>query len=105
MSIRPIDFNGMIQRTTDVGTIKHQEDVKPVVDQQNIQVQVTRKEDAAAHQVQDSAESAKMGNDADAKEEGKGQYMSYGRRKGSDKKKSDGKVTLKKATGSFDIKI
>ena len=105
MSIRPIDFNGMIQRTTDVGTIKHQEDAKPLVDQQNIQAQVTRKEDAAAHQVQNSAESAKTGNDADAKEEGKGQYTPSGRKKTSDKKKSDGKVTLKGTTGSFDIKI
>ena len=99
MSIRPIDFNGMIQRTTDVGTIKHQEDAKPLVDQ------VTRKEDAAAHQVQDSAESAKTGNDADAKDEGKGQYTPSGRKKAPDKKKSDGKVTLKGTTGSFDIKI
>lgn len=32
MSIRPIDFNGMVQRTQDVSTLKQNEDNKPVFD-------------------------------------------------------------------------
>lgn len=104
MSIRPVDFNGMIQRTTDVGAMKSQEDAKPLVDQQNIQMQVQRQEDAIAHQVQNPSESAKAGTDADAKEEGKGMYMHFGGKK-KDKKKSDGRVILKNNAGGFDIKI
>lgn len=37
MTIRPVDF-ATIQRTDDVGMMKHQQDAKPVVEQQNIQV-------------------------------------------------------------------
>ena len=29
MSIRPVDFNGMIQRTQDVSTLKQNEDNRP----------------------------------------------------------------------------
>ena len=36
MSIRPVDFNGMIQRTQDVSTLKQNEDNRPVVEQQTI---------------------------------------------------------------------
>ena len=32
MSIRPVDLNGMVQRSQDVGTLKQQEDAKPMVD-------------------------------------------------------------------------
>lgn len=38
MTIRPVDF-ATIQRTDDVGMMKHQQDAKPVVEQQNIQVE------------------------------------------------------------------
>ena len=44
MSIRPVDMNGVIQRTQDVGTLKQQQDMKPMVDQQNIQIEVQREE-------------------------------------------------------------
>ena len=74
MSIRPIDFNGMIQRTDDVGVLKHQADSKPIVDQQNIQAQVTKNEQAIQHQVVDPENTERLNNHADAKEEGKGAY-------------------------------
>ena len=38
MSIRPVDLSGMIQRTQDIGNIKHAEDSRPVADQYNIEV-------------------------------------------------------------------
>lgn len=104
MSIRPIDFNGMIQRTEDVGVIKHQADNKPLVDQANITVQIEHNEDVAAHQVQTTAQSGTAKNDRDAKDEGSGVYVPIGGRKKA-KKKSDGKVTKKAPSGGFDIKI
>ena len=39
MAITPIN-NVMIPRSADMNLIKHQEDTKPQIDQQNIQVQV-----------------------------------------------------------------
>ena len=41
MTIRPVDF-ATIQRTDDVGMMKHQQDAKPVVEQQNIQVEIKK---------------------------------------------------------------
>ena len=43
MTIRPVDF-ATIQRTDDVGMMKHQQDAKPVVEQQNIQVEIKKQE-------------------------------------------------------------
>ena len=38
MAIGPVTLNGMIPRTQDFSTIKQQEDNKPFVEQQNIQM-------------------------------------------------------------------
>lgn len=107
MSIRPIDFNGMIQRTEDVSSLKHQEDAKPLVDQQNIQTQVEQKESAALHQVKEKDDSQGAQNHADAREEGHGQYYAPGVRKKSkqEEKQQPGRVIKKSAGGVFDIKI
>ena len=97
MAIGPIDM-AMIQRTNDV------EMYKPVVDQQNIQMQVDQREDVLSHQVIHSQNSDKAKNDADAREEGHGQYRS-----GSSKRKKaaadKGRVIRKANIGGFDIKI
>ena len=44
MSIRPVDFNGMIQRTQDVGNLKQNEDSRPAVQQQNIEIKQEKQE-------------------------------------------------------------
>ena len=51
MSIRPVDFNGMIQRTQDVSTLKQNEDNRPVVEQQTIFSQEMKKVEQNLHQV------------------------------------------------------
>ena len=50
MAIAPINY-ATIQRTADIETFKNQQDTKPMVDQQNIQVQVDHREDVLHHQV------------------------------------------------------
>lgn len=105
MLIRPIDLNGMIQRTDDVGVIKHQEDVKPLVDQQNIQAQIVQNQHLLLHQVQNANASEKTKNEADAKDEGKGNYYSSQKKKKNAKKQSDGKVIKKNDVGGFDMKV
>ena len=56
MSIRPVVLNGMIQRTQDVGNLKQQEDNRPIVEQQNIQIEQQKHEDQLTHRVQDPEE-------------------------------------------------
>ena len=70
MTIRPVDLNGMIQRTQDIGNIKHQEDAKPLVDQQNIQSTVVKEENKLAKQVNHSDNADHEDYRYDAKEKG-----------------------------------
>lgn len=105
MSVRPVDFNGMIQRTNDVSQMKTQEDQKPMVDQQMIQHQVSAREQQILHQVVQSNESSQMDNHADAREEGKGKY--YKNESSRKKQKSDSaeRVINRQSSGGFDIRV
>ena len=75
MTIRPIDLNGMIQRDDDVSILKKQEDSKAMHDQQNIQMQVNKREDELAHRVVHADQSQNARNNADAKNEGRNKYQ------------------------------
>lgn len=105
MSIRPVEFNGMLQRTDDVGTMKQQQEHKPLVDQQNIQVQLAKQEANASQQVVTANQSEKLNNQTDARKEGKGQYQASDKKKKKREMPSEGKVVKKNAFHSFDIKI
>ena len=72
MSIRPVDFNGMIQRTQDVSTLKQNEDNRPVVEQQTIFSQEMKKVEQNLHQVVHAREKENAGYRYDAKEKGNG---------------------------------
>ena len=70
MTIRPVDF-ATIQRTDDVGMMKHQQDAKPVVEQQNIQVEIKKQEYHDASQVKHKDNASKEEERFDAREEGR----------------------------------
>lgn len=103
MTIRPVDLNGMIQRSDDVGLIKKQEDAKPLHDQQNIQIQVDKREDELAHVVLEAENTTELFNDSDAKDESKNKYTQNAAVKKKTKKQD--KVVKKSFSGGFDIKI
>ena len=102
MGIRPVELNGMIQRMDDVGMIKKHEDAKPFLDQQNIQMQVNKREDNLAHTVLHPDNTSNLKNDSDAKGESRGTYYKSA---GKKKQKKQEKVIKKEVTGRFDIKI
>lgn len=104
MAIRPIDY-AMIQRTSDVESIKRHEESKPMADQQNIQVQVENREDKLRHQVLDPQDSNQAKNDADARDEGKGKYLAPKGDKKKRKSQHDEGQVVRKHSGGFDIKI
>lgn len=106
MSIRPVDISGMIQRTDDVGILKHQQDSRPAVEQQNLQTQMVKREDVLRHQVVNPENSAKTDTHADAREKGKNSY--FFREKSGEKKKeeqSEDRIVKKHTNGSFDVKV
>ncbi len=102
--MRPGMISGMIQRTDDIGYIKHQQDAKPAIQQQNVQTQMVKKEDNLRHQVMDTEHNNKSDTHADAREEGKGTY--FLRKKHKEKKEeTEDRVVQKGQTSRFDIKI
>lgn len=106
MAISPILNSGMIQRTDDVGVIKHQQDAKPVVEQQNAMVQVAKKTEEMRRQVVNPEDANKANTHADAREEGKNKY--FFRKKEGKKKTSEpteDRVIKKNMGGGFDIKV
>ena len=102
MTVRPVDLNGMIQRMDDVGVIKKHEDSKPLLDQQNIQVQVNKREDNLSHTIVNADGTSNLKNDSDARNGSRGSYSGNFSKK---KKKKQDKVIKKEETGRFDIKI
>lgn len=105
MAISPILTNGVIQRADDIGVQKGQQDSRPVVEQQNAQVQVAKKVDAQRHQVNTSEESGKTDTHADAREEGKNAYFFRKKAKGNKQEVSQPDRVIKKTMGGFDMKV
>lgn len=107
MSIRPVDFNGMIQRTQDIGNMKQHEDNKPVIQQHNIEVNQEKHEESLAHKVQDTEKKENFEFRYDAKEKGSNSYSGDGRKKKKQEKnlEKDGKILPKERKTSFDVKI
>ena len=105
MSIRPVEISGMLQRSDDIGMLKHQQDHRPAVEQQNAQTQMTKRTDELRHQVNNPQNSDKADTHADAREKGKNEY--FFRKKSSEKKKeeADCRVVKKHSNGSFDVKV
>lgn len=108
MSIRPVDFNGMIQNTTEASASKTQEDQKPVVQQEVASVTISKEAQQQTTSVHQKAtgdqERYELSDD-----ESSGNQYSGNRREKREKKdeefQSDGSVTVKNEHGSFDIKI
>ncbi len=108
MNVHPVHLNGMIQNTQDVGAMRHQEETKPSVEQQYIQVQEEQKEQKQAQQVNVKDDASQAKNDKDAKDKGSNEYRQQEQKKKKDGSKSaqDGSVKLKMTmSGGFDIKI
>ncbi len=111
MSIRPVDMSGMIQRTQDIGNMKHQEENKPVVEQHNISVHQQKEEENLPHQVQQTGKKEKDGYRYDAREKGSNSYEDNRKKKKKrdeeqdGEPESEGKVFFKGRGSSFDMKI
>lgn len=106
MAISPILNNAMIQRTDDVGVLKHQQDTKPAIEQQNAMTQVEKKTEESRRQVITKDDTDKADTHADAREKGKNAYFSQ-RKKGKtiQSDKTEDRVIKKTMGGGFDIKV
>lgn len=106
MSLSPINFNGMIQNTAEVGNIKAQEDSRPEINQSNLQTVFNQEEERESHAVNQLEE---KGNKYDLGEGGgNGAYQGNKKKKNKknqDNKKPDGVVKKKDGHISFDMSV
>ena len=105
MAISPILMSGVIQRADDVGALKNQQDSRPVIEQQNAQVQMTKKVEEQRRQVVNPEDSDKADTHADAREKGKNSYFFRKKDKRKKEEESPQDHVIKKTQGGFDIKI
>lgn len=105
MTISRVELQGQITRAQDFTNIKHNEDTRGMVEQN----QIAKNESAAAelkfHHVNDSEHTENRQRRFDAKEEGSNQYQGDGGRNRKNKQEPDGKVFLKTPQHGFDLKI
>jgi hypothetical protein len=105
MSIGPVEINGIIGRTQDYSTIKHNEDSRGMVEQSNILKQLDTKLDHQMNQVHHADNADNFEQKFDAKDKGSNEYTGDGgKQRKHDNQEKDGKVIIKN-TGGFDIKI
>ena len=108
MTVRPVHLNGMIRNTQDVSAIRHQENQRPAVEQQHIQIREEQKEQSKAQEVNKKDNADKEQKKYDAKEKGSNEYIHHQKKKKKEKKENlpDGSVKIKQTmSGGFDIKI
>ena len=67
MSIRPVEFHGVVQRSQDVSALKQNEDNRPMLQQQNVQTQFAK--ETMRHNDSDNPEQK-----FDAREKGSNEY-------------------------------
>lgn len=111
MSVRPIDFNGMIQQTHEVSTQKTNEDNQGTHVQQNVTIQQEKQEQQQAHSVQtkDNAGGENYSLNGDGGGNGRGlakKKITDKDNKGEKKRfAEDGAVFVKNKPSGFNITI
>ena len=105
MAVGPVTLNGIVPRTQDMSVIKHQEDNKPLVEQQNIQTQQKTQEARQLKQVNHADDASEHKKKYDAKEKGSNEYENRQKKKKKPEEKKQNTVTPSQRFGGFDIKI
>lgn len=107
MSVRPVDFNGMMQNQQNVSNVKQNEDQRPLLHQQQAFTSVTKHEEAAARQVSNKDDLNGEEYRFDARDGGKNAYYNQRDKKKNKQKEKmdDGHVRIKGMSGGFDITV
>ena len=88
MSIRPVEFHGIVQRSQDVSTLKQNEDNKPMLQQQNVQTQFAKETAQHMHQVNQANDSDNPEQKFDAREKAATNMRITGSRRKKRKKRT-----------------
>ena len=108
MGLGPLELSGVLQRSQDIATIRHNEEHKGQVDQNHFADRLSKEVDDRANTVRSTTETLNDQKKFDAKEKGSNEYTGDGgrRRKEEDAKNREKEgVHIKMSESSFDIRI
>ncbi|MBE5949131.1 MAG: hypothetical protein E7261_08905 [Lachnospiraceae bacterium] len=109
MAITPIYNNAMMQRTPELSQMKHNQDVRPVVEQQNIQKTNEQQVERNARQIIEKDNIADNGQERhDAKEKGRGIFFDIRKKdklRQVDAQDDEDGIVIDKKNSHFDMKI
>ena len=107
MSVRPVDFNGMMQSQQNVSNVKQNEDQRPILQQQQAFQTVVKQEEASARQVVNKNDLNREEYKFDARDGSKNEYQNDPKKKKSKQKEklADGHVRVKGMSGGFDMTV
>lgn len=97
-------MSGVVQRSQEISQMKHQENNKPLVDNQNFGQHFSKEIRHHMDSVTDSQKGEKKKEQYDAKKKGNGREYEKGQQKKREKGKENEKAILK-SQSSFDIRI
>ena len=106
MSVRPIDFNGMVQNTTELSNNKVNEDQKPLVQQNVVSIEIQQEAEVSTTTIHEQENIEENDTDAEGGD-GTGYQGNHGR-KGSPRKKEkmgDGTVKVKSDHPHFNMSV
>ena len=105
MSLGPIELNLTVSRVQDYSAIKHNEDMRPNIQQMGLSQQGIKEADQKSTFVQKMEETNNEQKKQDAKEQGKNKYMGDGGKNRPGTKVPKEGTVVKKEQGGFDFRI
>ena len=106
MSVRPIDFNGMVQNTAELSHTKTAEDQKPLVQQNFVTVEIQQEADVSTTTIHEQSNIEEGNSDAEGGD-GRGYQGNRGQKKKLHQKEKmgDGTVKLKSEHPHFNMSV
>lgn len=105
MALGPIELNVTVTRVQDYTTIKHNEDMRPNVQQMDLSQRNIKEADHKASYVDKKDEANNDQKKQDAKEQGKNKYMGDGGKNRPGAKIPKEGAVVKKQQGGFDFRV
>lgn len=101
--IRPVEFQGVVQRNQDMATVNQNEHNRPYIQNGNAMAEVKKDVETKLKNVNQKEDAQNQGKNPDAKEKGNNEYFGDGGRNRRSGKNVEGKVIIKERK-SFDMK-
>lgn len=102
--IRPVEFQGVMQRNQDIASVNQNENDKPFVNHENILAQEKRQTEEKVRDVNKKDNAENGGQNPDAKKKGNNEYFGDGGKKRKRFGNTRGTVVIKERK-NFDVKI